>query len=510
MERHLGNIIYLRKYLPEREQGMFQYHWRKLIITLCCLILFGYYCVSWSRKVPVQAPSSVSRQGVHVVFSKSNNKWKEHKEKIVGVLLALAGNSFTSLSLCIQRRAHILQSPRNKHFLLSVQWWFGIVLMGLGELGNFSAFAFTSTSVIAPLGAWSVVLNAFFSFWILQEQLSSKMLLGMLFCIIGGVLLVIFGPNAGTEIDHLDYKALQSLLLRPSFILYLCFLLFALFFMAILCFYTYFGERYVVGYVSTCSLLGALIVMSSKTVAIMLRLTLEGRLWMFNPFFCICLLLLVILIPIQVLLINQALQRFGSSQVVPVYYVLFTLGSILSGAILFDELRNLPFRGLFFSLGIAQTFLGVYLIDTSVLSDDTSFRQKANDVYWNELQKLQSLDAYIRFRSFPGYHLSGSLKSGNWYRKDSDFELPTTNSIPEESEGSTSMKTGWNSRHYIIQRGSSTENKDVRNELGTVVLCGEHPPLIPIPDSTTKHIRKQVEEIRSRHRAASWTDIGGS
>ena len=39
----------------------------------------------------------------------------------------------------------------------------------------------------------------------------------------------------------------------------------------------------------------------------------------------------------QIRILNLAMMHFGASEVVPVYYVLFTLGSVLGGMVLYKE-----------------------------------------------------------------------------------------------------------------------------------------------------------------------------
>lgn len=43
-------------------------------------------------------------------------------------------------------------------------WWCGVVLMGIGELGNFAAYGFAPASLIAPLGCVSVIGKCDFFF----------------------------------------------------------------------------------------------------------------------------------------------------------------------------------------------------------------------------------------------------------------------------------------------------------------------------------------------------------
>lgn len=36
-------------------------------------------------------------------------------------------------------------------------WWFAVILMGIGEMGNFAAYGFAPATLIAPLGCVSVI-----------------------------------------------------------------------------------------------------------------------------------------------------------------------------------------------------------------------------------------------------------------------------------------------------------------------------------------------------------------
>ena len=44
-------------------------------------------------------------------------------------------------------------------YLREVQWWAGLITMGLGELCNFAAYGFAPASVVTPLGALSVLVR---------------------------------------------------------------------------------------------------------------------------------------------------------------------------------------------------------------------------------------------------------------------------------------------------------------------------------------------------------------
>lgn len=61
-------------------------------------------------------------------------------------------------ALSQQKYTHLRQAERgSKPYYTSVVWWFGVILMGVGEMGNFAAYGFSPATLIAPLGCVSVI-----------------------------------------------------------------------------------------------------------------------------------------------------------------------------------------------------------------------------------------------------------------------------------------------------------------------------------------------------------------
>jgi hypothetical protein len=87
----------------------------------------------------------------------------------LGIVMAVVGNLITTLGLNLQRYAHS-SGDRNVPYLQKKLWWAGITLMILGEVGNFAAYGFAPATLVAPLGAVSVVANAIYSTVLLGEQ----------------------------------------------------------------------------------------------------------------------------------------------------------------------------------------------------------------------------------------------------------------------------------------------------------------------------------------------------
>ncbi|XP_014885097.1 NIPA-like protein 2, partial [Poecilia latipinna] len=87
---------------------------------------------------------------------------------LLGIIISICGNVLISVSLNIQKYAHVRQAQRaSKPYYTSGMWWSGVVLMGVGELGNFAAYGFAPASLIAPLGCVSVIGESAFSFFLL-------------------------------------------------------------------------------------------------------------------------------------------------------------------------------------------------------------------------------------------------------------------------------------------------------------------------------------------------------
>lgn len=57
-----------------------------------------------------------------------------------------------------QKYTHLSQAERgSKPYYTSAMWWFAVILMGIGEMGNFAAYGFAPATLIAPLGCVSVI-----------------------------------------------------------------------------------------------------------------------------------------------------------------------------------------------------------------------------------------------------------------------------------------------------------------------------------------------------------------
>ena len=112
----------------------------------------------------------------------------------LGVAMAVGGNTLIACSLALQKHVHnkhvALQKPASRSLL----FWVSLAGMVTGEVGNFAAFGFASPTVISPLGAVSVLVNALVAFIFLREPVFMRSLLGILTTLAGTAVVVLYSP----------------------------------------------------------------------------------------------------------------------------------------------------------------------------------------------------------------------------------------------------------------------------------------------------------------------------
>uniref|UniRef100_A0A670ZF57 NIPA like domain containing 2 n=1 Tax=Pseudonaja textilis TaxID=8673 RepID=A0A670ZF57_PSETE len=259
---------------------------------------------------------------------------------LFGILLAITGNIFISISLNLQKYSHLrlTQQVIQKPCYRSKLWWCGIIFMGIGEIGNFAAYGFAPVMVVAPLGSVAVIGG-------------TVMLVGMF-------LLVTFAPHI---IQKVTARTIQTDLVSWQFLIYMIVEIVA--FCILLYFYKRKEAKHIVVLLTMVALLASLTIISVKAVAAMLTFSVKGNMQLTYPIFYLMLILMTSTCIFQVKFLNQAMEIYGSAQVIPLNYVLSTLSSILAGAMFYHEFQGAGFLSSFMSLfGCSLTFIGVSII----------------------------------------------------------------------------------------------------------------------------------------------------
>ena len=97
--------------------------------------------------------------------------------------------------------------PDRKTYLKSPYWWAGIVLMTIGEAGNFLAYGFAPASIVSPLGVVALVSNCIIAPVLLKERFRQRDFWGVLVAIAGAVTIVLSAKNSETKMGPRDVWA---------------------------------------------------------------------------------------------------------------------------------------------------------------------------------------------------------------------------------------------------------------------------------------------------------------
>ncbi|CAG8388770.1 unnamed protein product [Penicillium salamii] len=254
-----------------------------------------------------------------------------------------------------------------KSYLKSPYWWVGIILMVVGEMGNFMAYGFAPASIVSPLGVVALISNCIIAPCLLKEQFRKRDLWGVLVSVAGAVIVVL---SAKSSEEQIGPHEIWVMITRWEFELYLGLTITLI--VGLMWASHQYGSRSILIDVGLVALFGGYTALSTKGVSSLL----SGTLWHVITFPVTYLLVFVLVFSalMQIRYINRALQRFDSTQVIPTQFVLFTLAVIIGSAVLYRDFESITAeRATKFIGGCLLTFSGVYFITSGrVRADDES------------------------------------------------------------------------------------------------------------------------------------------
>lgn len=305
--------------------------------------------------------------------SAANTAARPPAYKIIGLSLAIASGVFIGTSFVLKKAGLLKANEKYNEeagegygYLKNLWWWSGMILMIIGEICNFVAYAFTDAILVTPLGALSVVITTILSAIFLKERLSFIGKIGCFQCIIGSIIIVM---NAPEQSAVADIQQMKSYFISPGFLTFAGIIVAGSVFVAL-----YLGPRYgkksMFVYLSVCSLVGGLSVVSTQGLgAAVVAQASKGN--QFNQWFLYVLLVFVVgTLLTEIVYLNKALNIFNAALVTPTYYVYFTSTTIITSAILFRG-----FNGTGITIGtVVMGFLvicsGVVLLQLSQSAKD--------------------------------------------------------------------------------------------------------------------------------------------
>nr|AFK45775.1 unknown [Lotus japonicus] len=306
-------------------------------------------------------------------------------EWIVGAFINLFGSIAINFGTNLLKLGH---NERERHVLgsdglngkmtlkpiISFQSWrIGILFFFLGNCLNFISFGYAAQSLLAALGSVQFVSNIAFAYFVLNKMVTVKVLVATAFIVLGNIFLVAFGnhqspvftPEQLTEkytnvafllyllalivivaLHHSGYKRGELLLavsghdLRPYWNMLLPF-----------------SYAVVSGAVGSCSVLFA------KSLSNLLRLAMSNGYQLHSWFTYSMLLLFLSTAGFWMTRLNEGLALFDAILIVPMFQIAWTLFSICTGFIYFQEYLVFDaLRTTMFILGMMCVFLGISLL----------------------------------------------------------------------------------------------------------------------------------------------------
>ncbi|ORY86259.1 magnesium transporter NIPA-domain-containing protein [Protomyces lactucae-debilis] len=302
--------------------------------------------------------------------------------KYIGLGLAISsslaiGTSFiiTKKGLIDAQRRQGFDSEDSFGYLQNPIWWAGMVTMIVGEVANFAAYTFAPAILVTPLGALSVLIGAVLASIFLKEQLGVLGKLGCALCLLGSVIIVLHAP-ADKEVETVD--EILDYAMQPGFLFY-CILVSVFAVVMIYRVAPRLGKTNPLIYISICSTVGSVSVMSIKGFGIALKLTFAGNNQLTHPSTWVFAIVVIVCILTQMNYFNKALDQFDTSIVNPLYYVTFTTFTLIASFILFrgfntsDAVNTISLLA-----GFMVIFSGVYLLNASRLDPDLACGGKHN------------------------------------------------------------------------------------------------------------------------------------
>ncbi|RDA87273.1 hypothetical protein CP532_1323 [Ophiocordyceps camponoti-leonardi (nom. inval.)] len=253
---------------------------------------------------------------------------------------------------------YVARSRVASTYLKSPYWWLGQILITLGEMGNFLAYGFAPASIVSPLGVVALVSNCIIAPVMFHETFRVRDFWGVVIAVAGVVTVVLSAKQEETKLGpHEVWEAITT----TAFEIYMAVTMVLI--LVLMWASGRYGKRTILIDLGLVGLFGGYTALATKGVSSMLSSTLWRAFT--TPVTYVLILILLVTAVMQIRYVNKALQRFDSTQVIPIQFVLFTLCVILGSAILYRDFeKTTGEQAAKFVGGCLLTFFGVFLITT--------------------------------------------------------------------------------------------------------------------------------------------------
>eukprot|EP01083_Nonionella_stella_P280966 956008_1 len=308
-------------------------------------------------------------------------------------------------------------------------WVSGFMIYVVGSLLNAAALKFGAQSVVAPLGALTLVANTILATKFLGEPFEKNDIWGILLVILGSVLAVIFGPKS--QGPDPTVEELQQLAAEPAFLIFF-------FIFTGIALGDFIGVKYyerknftdkenkevkhgakflMVSYVALASYFGSVNVLFMKAIVLILA---GFEVDYFKGWILYFVIIGIVVVNVLLEFFRQrALAYFGALFVVPIYQVLLIVGSAMMGAVFFNEFAGLEaYELVLFILAIIITMIGVATMAFNVGKAFQKVEKGIKVAFVKVDDKLDAIDDYFGDLDGPEFPVWGGFWSNffqNYY-----------------------------------------------------------------------------------------------
>ncbi|OBS19388.1 hypothetical protein FPOA_11113 [Fusarium poae] len=310
--------------------------------------------------------------------------------KPVGIGLAVGSGVFIGVSFVLKKFGLLRANEKYNEvagegygYLKNFWWWTGMILMIIGEILNFVAYAFTDAILVTPLGALSVVIAAILSSIFLKERLSLVGKVGCFLCIVGSVVIVMNAPHSSSVSD---IQQMQGYFITPGFLTYAGIIIVGSAVTAIWVAPKY-GNKNMLVYISICSWVGGLSVASTQGLGAAIIAWIGGKPQYKEWFLWVLFVFVICTLLTEIIYLNKALNIYNAALVTPTYYVYFTSTTIITSAILYQGFKGSVQSIVTVVLGFLTICSGVVLLQISKSAKDVP----DSAVFNGDLDQIQTI-----------------------------------------------------------------------------------------------------------------------
>ncbi|KAF9290411.1 hypothetical protein BGZ88_007351 [Linnemannia elongata] len=312
--------------------------------------------------------SSTAPSGALPMLNTGDAQPASDSSKVIGLSLAIGSGLLIGSSFVFKKKGLInctkdgMLAGEGHAYLKSVMWWTGMLMMVVGEVCNFVAYAFVQPILVTPLGALSVVICAILSSIFLRERLNLQGKVGCAQCIVGATIIVFHAPEQASVKTIQEFK---HLMIQPGFLSWMALIIIASLVLIIKAGPRW-GKEHMMVYIGVCSLIGSLSVVSTQGLgAAIVHNISTGEAQFDNWFIYFVIVFMVVTLLTEINYLNKALNLFNTAMVTPTYYVTFTSTTIITSAILYQGFNATVTAIITVCLGFLVICGGVLLLQTS-------------------------------------------------------------------------------------------------------------------------------------------------